>query len=201
MHIPEAQTARSGKAAPGAASPPVFSPHPHPHPLPANTEPSTGVTLRAAQRLMMVSWFGGRWGVIDGKARDTFLPIFWVEATTEADARQMRAFTPLLRARAAEAALRRWGRPAGLGLAIAAVAPLIAAAVLWSGGCDSDEAAATGASGYERLEAGEQPGEARQAAAEAASAENGEHNAPKLEPASFPVAAEQDGEPDGGPSG
>lgn len=48
-----------------------------------DVEPSTGVTLRAAQRLMMVSWFGGRWGVIDGKARDTFLPIFWVEATTE----------------------------------------------------------------------------------------------------------------------
>ncbi|KAL4431087.1 hypothetical protein ABPG75_006343 [Micractinium tetrahymenae] len=171
-----------------------------------DVEPSTGVTLRAAQRLMMVSWFGGKWGVIDGKARDTFLPIFWVEATTEAGAAQMRAFAPLLRARAAESALRRWGHPAGLGLAIAAVAPLIAAAVLWSGDGGSEEAAATAVgSGYERLEAGAQPplGHARQAAAESAAlAENGEQQAAKQrEPASFPVAAEQDGEPDGVPSG
>lgn len=130
---------------------------------------------------MMVSWFGGRWGVIDGKARDTFLPIFWVEATTEAGAPQMRAFAPLLRARAAEAALRRWGRPAGLGLAMAAVAPLVAAAVLWTGGGGGDEAAAASAlgGGYERLEAGEQQhppalGQRQQgAAAQAAAGEDG----------------------------
>ncbi|KAL4421970.1 hypothetical protein ABPG77_010993 [Micractinium sp. CCAP 211/92] len=173
-----------------------------------DVEPSTGVTLRAAQRLMMVSWFGGRWGVIDGKARDTYLPIFWVEATTEAGARQMRAFAPLLYARAAEAALRRWGRPAGVGLAIAAVVPLVAAAVLWTGGRSDAAAADAVGSGYQRLEAGEQQqqpelGQARQGAAEQGTAvENGEQlAASQREPASFPVPAEQDGELEGGPSG
>ncbi len=157
---------------------------------------------------MMVSWFGGRWGVIDGKARDTYLPIFWVEATTEAGARQMRAFAPLLYARAAEAALRRWGRPAGVGLAIAAVVPLVAAAVLWTGGSSDAAAADAVGSGYQRLEAGEQQqqpelGQARQGAAEQGTAvENGEQlAASQREPASFPVPAEQDGELEGGPSG
>lgn len=49
--------------------------------LPA--EPTTGITLRAAKRLMLSSWFGGRWAAVEPRARDTFLPIMWASESAE----------------------------------------------------------------------------------------------------------------------
>ncbi len=48
-----------------------------------HAEPSTGITLRAAKRLMLSSWFGSKWRSIEPAARDTFLPIFWAEEASE----------------------------------------------------------------------------------------------------------------------
>lgn len=191
---------------PGAPGPPIFLSYPHfcgadpvlaqgvvglrclpeYHDLFLDVEPNTGITLRAAKRLMMVSWFGGKWGVIDGAARDTFLPIFWAEEGSTAGAEQLQAFAPLLRARAAEAALRRWAFPAACAAALASVAALCAACVLWSddsrgsGASSSTEAAA---GGYARLENGE--GEAP------ALGWRGDHEQQSGEPPGVPEAAEE----------
>ena len=138
-------------------------------------EPNTGVTVRAAQRLMMVSWFGGRWRVIDGKAADTFLPIFWIDVASQARPSDLKQFTPLKYVLAAQAALRQWALPASGAAALLATALLVAAAVLYT-----PAAAQAEAGGYERLEGG---GE-QQAAEPAAQLQ------PPTGPVSFPVAAD-----------
>ena len=51
--------------------------------LHALAEPTTGITLRGAKRLMVSSWFGRRWAVVEPGARDTYLPIMWAEESAE----------------------------------------------------------------------------------------------------------------------
>jgi hypothetical protein len=116
-------------------------------------EPNTGITLRAAKRLMLSSWFGRKWHSIDPATQDTFLPIFWAEERSQAGGAQLRQFRPLLRARAAAAALRRYAQPAALAAAILAVVCLGAAVALWGDGSMAAEAGE--GSGYSRLEEGE----------------------------------------------
>lgn len=137
----------SGK--PGRPGPPLFLSYPHycqaderlqqgveglscdpvKHDLFVDVEPTTGITLRAAKRLMLSSWFGGKWHNVEASVRDTFLPIFWAEEASEASGEQLEQFRPMLRAKAAAAAIAAYALPAGL-IAVG-LAALCAGLALW----------------------------------------------------------------------
>lgn len=127
------------------------------HPLfsPA-TEPNTGITLRAAKRLMLSSWVGGKWRTVDPRVRDTFLPVFWVEIASHAKHAQLALFAPLLWACRTQHVLATAALPATGGLAALGAACLCVVAALRRGSSSS------GGGGYEAAEAGG----AAQAAAE-----------------------------------
>lgn len=99
-----------------------------------SAEPNTGITLRAAKRLMMSSWFGPRWRSLDPLLRPTFLPVFWAELASQAKPAQLQQFKPLLRARAVQRALEAQVLPVAALLTLGALACLCAAAVLRSEG-------------------------------------------------------------------
>lgn len=121
-------------------------------------EPNTGITLRAAKRLMMSSWFGPKWGTIDPSLTPTFLPIFWAELASQARGPQLRQFRPLLRARAAQRALRTYAVPLAEALGLLAVACFCVATVLWSEQDDGEveEAGKRSAAAAGLAEAGQQ---------------------------------------------
>lgn len=125
----------------------------------------------------MSSWFGRRWSMIDGAVQDTTLPLFWVEVGSQARPSQLRQFAPLLWAQRAQRALRAHAHVAAAALATAAVFALALGIVLRQGGDEAEAAAAAG--GINGSAA------AAQAAADVRQ---------PLLPASFPVAAEEDGQ-------
>eukprot|EP00887_Chlorella_sp_A99_P005592 scaffold1.g5592.t1 len=84
---------------------------PERHALFVDVEPMSGITVRAAKRLQMNSWFGPRWAAVDARLRATYLPVFWAEESSQATPEQLRGFAPLLRARALARFLDRWARP------------------------------------------------------------------------------------------
>lgn len=57
-----------------------------------DVEPITGITMRAAKRLMMSTQYGPEWRAVEPHVRNTFLPIFWVEEKSEASADQCSSF-------------------------------------------------------------------------------------------------------------
>lgn len=115
-------------------------------------------------------------------AQDTFLPIMWVEISSQANPGQLRQVAPLLWARAAQRFLRVHAHLAAAALATVALLCLSLAAVLWQGSAagavEVGAAGGSGGSGSGRMEA----------------AERAEQREPLL-PRSFPVApaAEEDG--------
>lgn len=102
-----------------------------------------GITLGASVRLMMSSWFGRRWSMIDSAVQDTVLPIFWVEVASSAKPAQLSRVKPLLWARAAQRALRLHANLAAAAFSTVAIFCLAVAWVLRSG----DAAEAPGGSG------------------------------------------------------
>ncbi|KAL3140914.1 hypothetical protein ABBQ32_005445 [Trebouxia sp. C0010 RCD-2024] len=57
-----------------------------------DVEPITGITMRAAKRLMMSTEYGPEWQAVEPRVKKTFLPIFWVEEKSQATAAQCNTF-------------------------------------------------------------------------------------------------------------
>lgn len=60
-----------------------------------DTDEPTGITIRERKTLMLSSWFGESYSVIEPSVRDTFLPIFWAEETSEASKKQLQKLSKL----------------------------------------------------------------------------------------------------------
>ncbi|KAL0051752.1 hypothetical protein WJX82_001524 [Trebouxia sp. C0006] len=57
-----------------------------------DVEPMTGITMRAAKRLMMSTQYGPEWRAVEPHVKKTFLPIFWVEEWSQATSDQLTSF-------------------------------------------------------------------------------------------------------------
>ncbi|KAL0022764.1 hypothetical protein WJX79_001660 [Trebouxia sp. C0005] len=57
-----------------------------------DVEPMTGITMRAAKRLMMSTQYGPEWRAVEPHVKKTFLPIFWVEEWSQATSDQLSSF-------------------------------------------------------------------------------------------------------------
>lgn len=58
-------------------------------------EPVTGVTIRAKKTLMLSSWFGSAYSVVEPSVKDAFLPIFWAEEDVRAADKDLKALSKL----------------------------------------------------------------------------------------------------------
>lgn len=69
--------------------------NPEKHSIHLDVEPVTGVTIRAKKTLMLSSWFGSAYSVVEPSVKDAFLPIFWAEEDVRAADKDLKALSKL----------------------------------------------------------------------------------------------------------
>eukprot|EP00890_Picochlorum_soloecismus_P006365 jgi/Picsp_1/672/NSC_00667-R1_scavenger receptor class member 2 len=68
---------------------------PERHSIYLDVEPVTGVTIRAKKTLMLSSWFGASYSVVEPSVKDAFLPIFWAEEVVKAGDKELKVLSKL----------------------------------------------------------------------------------------------------------